>query len=258
MLPLPKNTLTERAVNRLSDEVVISASSPSKRTDLKSGIPVSTTKHNCGSPEQRSLESSKRDRTASTTTTTAPSSPQKLKLQSPRKLRERLQNEQAAAAEVTNSLQTELRLIGTEMSALTLRSTTTAPTTTSHPLTLETLSARLAALEASLPAQIGDLSVKQSALQAELESSLLASERKVRNIDKLYQEASRENEALYDRFNDELSKVLKNVQQPNNGQGAVEELKRKLREAQEESRVLRRENVKLKRERAGLRALVRE
>ena len=48
-----------------------------------------------------------------------------------------------------------------------------------------------------------------------METSLLAADRKARKIDELYREANAENEALYERFNDELGKILKEVRAGN-------------------------------------------
>lgn len=82
----------------------------------------------------------------------------------------------------------------------------------------------------------------------------MAATKKARQLDELYQEANAENEALYERFNDELSKILKGVRA---GHG-VEELRAKMVEAQSEVGRLRSENVKLKREVMILRSSLRD
>lgn len=167
-------------------------------------------------------------------------------------LRERLQNEQKAIAGVESALQTELRTIGEEISALTLQSTISNPSTiqTSSNVDLCTLSGQMDAFESKLPTAISDLTSRIASIQRDLDSSLLVSDRKAKKLDELYREANAENEALYERFNDELGKVLKGVK---GGQG-VEEMKAKLKDAQEEAATLRKENQKLKRERIGLRS----
>ena len=79
------------------------------------------------------------------------------------------------------------------------------------------------------------------------------SEKKAKKLDELYREANAENEALYERFNEELGKILQGVK----GGQVVEELKNKLKEAQEEIGGLKRENWRLKRENIGLRSQIR-
>lgn len=82
----------------------------------------------------------------------------------------------------------------------------------------------------------------------------MVSDRKARELDELYREANAENEALYERFNDELGKILGKVKK---GEG-VEETRSKLKEAQEEVAKLKKENGRLKREIVGLRSLMKE
>ena len=86
-------------------------------------------------------------------------------------------------------------------------------------------------------------------LEKDLESSLVVSERKARKLDELYREANAENEALYERFNEELDKVLKGVRA---GEG-VEEMRGVVREGREEVQRLKREGQRLRRENVGLR-----
>lgn len=70
----------------------------------------------------------------------------------------------------------------------------------------------------------------------------------------MFREATAENEALYGRFNDELARILRGVK----GGDGVEEMRRKLRESQEETERLRKENWRLKRENLGLRAQLKD
>ena len=87
-------------------------------------------------------------------------------------------------------------------------------------------------------------------MEKDLESSLVVSEKRSKKLDELYRAASAENEALYDRFNSELSKVAKDVRT-----GSTEEaLKNQLSGAFEEIGRLKKENFRLKREVGGLRA----
>jgi hypothetical protein len=79
---------------------------------------------------------------------------------------------------------------------------------------------------------------------------LVVSERRVKKLDELYREASAENEALYERFNVELGKVVKDVKLGN----GEEALKAQLREALGELARMRKENMRLRREVGGLRS----
>jgi len=204
-----------------------------------------------------------------------PAQAKKLRMQSPQKLRERLQNEQAYLTTAQNHLQDELLLIGDELTStptrtgsirpkpLTIRSggaigtsNFSASTSIRPPSSHNTadLTQRLLKLESQLPPQIETASARISAIHADLASSLAVSENKARKLDELYRESNSENEALYARFNDELGRILKAVR---SGDG-VGELKRQVREQQEEVARLKRENGRLKRENVGLRAQMKE
>lgn len=166
-----------------------------------------------------------------------------------------MQNEQKAIGRVESALQTELRLIGQELSALNLQSispTSSAPQISSN-TDVRTLATQVKMIDSKITTVISDLTSRLTTMHKDFDSSLLVHERKAKKLDELYREANAENEALYERFNDELGKVLKGVK----GGHGVEEMKTKLKEAQDEAVVLRRENQKLKRERVGLKSQLR-
>lgn len=73
-------------------------------------------------------------------------------------------------------------------------------------------------------------------------------------MDELCRESNVENEMLYERFNDELGKIVAGVKAGN----GTEEIKGKMLEAQAEMARLKGENSRLKREVAGLRSLMRD
>lgn len=185
-------------------------------------------------------------------------------MQSPQKLRERIQNEQSAVAAVHSSLQDELNKIGDELTSTPSRigsvrtpgshSRTKSTGSALHPPSSIDLAQRVLKLEGQLPGQISAVEERISSIQADLASSLAVSEAKCKKLDELYREANGENEALYTRFNEELGRILRAVK---GGEG-VEELKRLLRESQEEAGKLKRETSRLKRENVGLRAQLRE
>lgn len=173
-------------------------------------------------------------------------------------MRERLSNEQKALSGTESSLQAEIAKIGEEMSVFKLSrpdskkarpspdhfSTTDASTAS--------LDSRLVSLSTSLNELASDLRTRHSSLSKDIESSLLVHERKSRKLDELYKEANAENEALYDRFNDELGKILSRVK----GGAGVEELKKKVQDGEQEQQRLRKENARLKREVVGLKSLL--
>ena len=164
-------------------------------------------------------------------------------------LRERLQNEKKAIEEAGPSLQAELSKIGDELSVLNL----SRPGQRFVASDVTALSTRVKSLETKLASLVNDLTARSMSISSDIESSLTVSERKAKSLDELYREANAENEALYERFNDELGRVLKAVK---GGQG-VEEMRVKMKEAQDEAARLKKENARLKRENLGLRSQLR-
>ena len=239
--PIPRNTLKEGAIHRNSDEVAITSFNPKKRTDPNTGVPaLRNILQERGSPTNSLNLPSKKSQ----------SSPQKLRIQSPQKLRERLQNEQKAIQEASGTLQAELSKIATELSAVNLSNPASVPTATSRPDPLGPLKIRLTTLETSLSSALSVLSSRTASIRADLDSSLAVSDKKCKALDELYREANAENEALYERFNHELGKVLRGVK----GGKGEDEMRGKLRDGQEEVGRLKKENMRLKRECVGLRS----
>lgn len=243
-----------RAIIR-TDEAAIASPSPVKRKTSHTGIPT---------PKGLSEPSWPPNGTTPPKKTLKP--PQKLRMQSPQKLRQRLSNEQKAHENSSTALQAELTAIGEELAALKR-----APSTPSHispikPLnitkaspvtkstanitsstTIDDLSARLTALTTTLSTHTSTTTSRLSSLSTEsggLSTQLDAATRKIKKLDGLYQEANAENEALYERFNDELGKILARVKA---GEG-VKVLKDRVGGLEEEVASLRAENRKLKRE----------
>ncbi|KAL2018213.1 hypothetical protein VTK56DRAFT_1120 [Thermocarpiscus australiensis] len=174
---------------------------------------------------------------------------QKLRLQSPQKLRERLQNEKRVVDEVDASLRTELSRISEDMARVNSalpRSTTTD---------LRRLSAAVRALEDRVPQAMQELQERHAAMQRDVEATLRATEAKVRAIDQLYKEATAENELLYEKFNAELAKMVRALK--GKGREDKEELVGKLKDASEEAARAKKENARLKREMLSLRMLLK-
>ena len=186
---------------------------------------------------------------------------QKLRMQSPQKLRERLSQEQKALSGAEAGLQAEINKIGEELSAFKLKRPTSTPTREVSPLppsqadkALQTLTTTLASVDSKLQTFITATTSHVDAIASDLDSSLLVADKKAKKLDELYREANAENEALYERFNDELGKILKGVKA-----GKGEEMARgKVKEYQEEIGRLKRENARLKREVVGLRSVLKE
>lgn len=206
----------------------------------------------------------------------SPPPTRKLRMQSPQKLRERLQDEQKAISDTQSSLQDELSKISAEMTALgpgrmgSVRvGSRMTPVPASRPVTAPSsstphsnntlaatadLSSRLRTLESSLPTLFTGFQDRITALGSDISTSLTVSETKAKRLDELYRDANAENEALYSKVNEELARVMRGVR----AGGGVGELKGKLKESQEEEGRLRRENARLKREVLGLRSQLRE
>jgi hypothetical protein len=183
--------------------------------------------------------------------TSSPSkaSPQKLRLQSPQKLRERLQVEKKAVDNVDASLKSELSKITEDMarvnSALPRSSTTD----------LRKLTASVQALEDRIPQITKEVQDRQVALQAEMEATIKTTEAKVKAIDQLYKEATAENELLYEKFNSELGKIVKALK--GKGREDKEELMARLKEQSDEAAKAKKENARLRREIVSLRSLLK-
>ena len=232
------------------EEIMIMSYSPQKRTTSRSKIP---------SPRTGGLS----ERTWMPNTNNAPpkepvmdGSPRKLRIQSPQKIRERLSQEQKAIAGDQADLQGEINKISEELSTFKLRTpTSTASSSASKTQTqrLESLSTRVDTLSKSLKTFTNHHLATSQSLRADLESSLAHTDKKIRRLDVLYKEANAENEALYERFNDELGKVLSRVKK---GEG-VEDMRNRINEALKEVASLKSERAKLLREVAGLKSLVK-
>ncbi|KFY84904.1 hypothetical protein V500_08892 [Pseudogymnoascus sp. VKM F-4518 (FW-2643)] len=180
-------------------------------------------------------------------------SPQKLRLQSPQKLRERLQSEAKAIGEAEAGLQSELAKIGAEMARLSGSPVRGTPSSSGPEL--QRISESVRALESRIPVVMKDLEGRNAAVQRELDRGLVVAEEKAKGLDQLYREVSAENEILYERFNGELGRIVKALK--GKGREEREELVKKVKESSEEAAAVRKENARLKREVIGLMALVK-
>ena len=120
---------------------------------------------------------------------------------------------------------------------------------------IQKLSESVKALESRIPVVIKDLTSRNQTIKEDLEASLQASEYKVKGLDQLYKEASAENELLYEKFNGELSKIVKALK--GKGKEDKEDLVVKMKEATEETAKWKKENARLRREIVTLKTLLK-
>lgn len=182
-------------------------------------------------------------------TSTGRNSAQKLKLQSPQRLRERLETEKKAIEDVGSDLKTELSRISQDMARV---NSTTPRTSTGD---VRKLSSSVKGLEERIPHVLQDLDQRQRAIREDMEATVRASEAKVKAIDQMYKEATAENELLYEKFNTELGKIVKAVR--GKGREDREDLVARLKDSSEETAHVKKENARLRREIVSLRALLK-
>jgi hypothetical protein len=250
------------------DEVIIKPYIPTKkrseRGDSVSGIPsLRPTPSSTGLSERPGsgntvkMPPSSRGSIKAGAPSTSP--PKRLRMQSPQKLRERLQNQQRDIDSASQDLQNELSAIGHELSArsiprLTTQSSAPLLTASSSPSKPGSLESRMASLEKQVKATLDGLSTRTSSIAQDVSTSLQVSEARAKHLDQLYRDMNAENEALYARFNEELEKVTSSARKGK----ADEEVQRRFKASEEEAARLRKENARLKREVAGLKAQIRE
>ncbi|TLD13738.1 uncharacterized protein PgNI_03798 [Pyricularia grisea] len=188
----------------------------------------------------------------SQTSPTKSSSTQKLRLQSPQKLRERLQSEKKAADDVDATLQSELSRITEDMARV---NGSMPPRSDSTSMEVRRLQASIRALEERLYHATTESSQRHAAIERDMETTMKANEAKVRGIDQLYKESMAENELLYEKFNSELGKIVKALK--GKGREDKEELVAKLKEQSEETARVKKENARLRRDIVSLRTLLK-
>ena len=251
------------AISETKDEVTIKAYQPAKkrseRGESVSGIPSLKPSASTGLSERPTsgntvkLPLSSRSPLKAGAATSSP--PKRLRMQSPQKLRERLQNQQRDIDSASQDLQNEISAIGHELNA---RSTPRLTTQSSAPHSMNpsksSVESRMAALEKHVKTTLEALSARQASIGQDVGTSLQVSEARAKHLDQLYRDVNAENEALYARFNEELEKVTTSARKGR----AEEEVQRRLKASEEESARLRKENARLKREVAGLKAQIRE
>ncbi|KAK7956222.1 RhoGEF domain-containing protein [Apiospora aurea] len=172
----------------------------------------------------------------------------KLRLQSPQKLRERLQTEKQAIESVDANLQSELSRITADMA----RMNSSLPR--SAMAEIKSLSESMAALETTIPSMVQELAKQHEKLQRDMDNTLRATEAKVKEIDQLYKESTAENELLYEKFNTELARIVRALKGKS---GEKEEIMTKMRDATEETARVKKENARLRREMASLRSMIK-
>ncbi|KAF5550585.1 Rho guanyl nucleotide exchange factor [Fusarium phyllophilum] len=242
--PFQQNTLAPSPME-LSEE-------PTRRTSPAKGHRHSRTLSSTNIPTLRPYRSAPPGSESPPRPSSSPTrrGTQRLRLQSPQKLRERLNTEKQAVDDVDASLRSELSKIGEEMA----RVNNTRPPG-SQSVDMRRVSAAVRELEDRIPTAIQELQDKQNAIQRDMETTVKAAEAKVRAIDQLYKEAVAENELLYEKFNGELGKIVKALK--GKGKDEKEELMMRLRDQSDETARMKKENARLKREMVSLRAALK-
>ncbi|ROW14058.1 hypothetical protein VPNG_04188 [Cytospora leucostoma] len=174
---------------------------------------------------------------------------QRLKLQSPQRLRERLETEKKAIEDSGSGLKTELSRISQDMARVN------NSTPRSNSADVRKLNASVKTLEDRIPQVLQELDQRQRTIREDMEATVKASEAKVKAIDQMYKEAMAENELLYEKFNSELGKIVKALR--GKGREDREELIAKLKDSSEETAHVKKENARLRREVVSLRALLK-
>lgn len=245
------------------DEVTIKSYTPTKkRGESVSGIPSLKPSISSGLSERPGSGNTVKlppsmSRTATKAGAPSTSPPKRLRMQSPQKLRERLQNQQRDIDTASQDLQNELSAIGHELNARStprLTAQSSAPPSLPGPSGSRTLDTRIVTLEKQVKTTLDALSTRTAAISSDISTSLQVSEARCKHLDQLYRDVNAENETLYGRFNEELEKVTASARKGK----ASEEVERRLKASEEESARLRKENARLKREVAGLKAQIRE
>ncbi|KAJ3474272.1 hypothetical protein NLG97_g9918 [Lecanicillium saksenae] len=173
-------------------------------------------------------------------------SPGRLRLQSPQRLRDRVQTSKSTVDEASTAMRAEMKKATEQVSH---RDTSSG---SKDALDVQAIQA----LGDKFNKTIQELQEKYSALQEEMDTTLKATEIKLQSIDQLHKEVSAENELIYEKFNDELGKIVKALR--SKGREEKEELVNKIKEQSEEAARLRKENGRLKRENISLRASLKQ
>jgi len=171
----------------------------------------------------------------------------KVRIYSPRKLRERLENQQAAIETTKKTLQSDIDIFHSKLSELEPTASGPDLLADDRTMLLANLGTRLRALDNKTTHLITNLQSQTTTLGVDLSRSVEASQRKARDLDKRLKLANEENGALYDRNNEELMRVFNQVKR---GQG-IEELRTKLKESLDEAAKWRKECARLRSESAG-------
>ncbi|RKF72085.1 putative rho guanine nucleotide exchange factor gef2 [Golovinomyces cichoracearum] len=216
---------------------------------------------------QSSTTCAKRASRPPTSHSNAPRSPQKLRLPSPQKLRERIHVEAKAIREADSNIHSEISKISAQMARLHTTEKSSYNQQISQPPSLLNIQSSLSLLASRIPDIIADLTARNEAIELDLERSLQALEFKLKGLDQLYLEATAENELLYERFNGELARIVKAVKgkaEDSIGSSSMRnerfdrgDLVDKIRQSTEETAIIRSENARLKRELLSLKALLK-
>ncbi|KAI5840721.1 hypothetical protein DFP73DRAFT_528913 [Morchella snyderi] len=227
--------------------------SPPQRSNTPPHTPSTPGRSNSRLSDRSNEISARRGTTGNTGATSSPG-PQRLKMQSTQKLRERLLSEKQAITRVESGLQREIDKIGEELSMASRLS----GRGTAHSAAIKELTSRISQLESRIP-EINDLTNKLETVtnkleieRSKFEITLEKKNKELEGLVEVWNDCLNENDVMFETFNKELVKMSAALKQ---GRGEAEILKL-LQEVRVEQGKLKRENMRLRKENSGLKALV--
>ncbi|KAF8537989.1 RhoGEF domain-containing protein [Trichophaea hybrida] len=161
--------------------------------------------------------------------------PQRLKMQSPQKLRERLHIEKQAIMTIDSNLQQEIDLIGIELnSPMNFEPSFRISAQQSlNDVKQHSLASRLSTIEARINSSVPYLEIEK------LKNQLLRKNNELKDLDKLLKDYVAENDVMFEQFNEEIVK-MSNGFKLGKGESELLDIVRRIREEQGR---LKRENM---------------
>ncbi|KAF8245058.1 hypothetical protein K440DRAFT_556718 [Wilcoxina mikolae CBS 423.85] len=203
--------------------------------DLSSGPSLSYGETNLSDKSVESLSEIPRRKFSPRHSSGAATVPQRLKMRSPQKLRERLHIEKQAIMTIDSNLQQEIDLIGIELnSPMNFEPSFRISAQQSvNNVKLLNLASRLSAIEARITSSAPSLEIEK------LKNQLLRKNNELKDLDKLLNDYVAENDVMFEQFNEEIVK-MSNGFKLGKGETDLLEIVRRIREEQGR---LKRENM---------------
>jgi hypothetical protein len=190
---------------------------------------------------------------------TAKTGPQRFRISSPQKLRERLASEKHSIDETEDGLQAELDKISREMATLSATGSvkqTTARKDDQPSSEIRRLQEQMKAMEARFTAAIADAKSRHEETTRQLETVVAVQHTKIEELAKITREVEGENILLHEKYNENLAKVGKAVRN-RGGREDIEALVKDMAAKTDEVKRWRQEVGRLRREAVSLKAVVK-